>query len=65
MVDGGRSHKINCIFGDIDRMATTNVDFERSRAVLEKHDILLHLNVVQSGVRSDHKLLMMNVSKND
>ena len=43
---GGRSHKISCIFGAIDRMATTNTDFEISQAALEKHDVLLHLNVV-------------------
>ena len=46
MVDGGRSHKISCIFGDIDRMATKNADFERSQAVLEKNDLVLPLNVV-------------------
>ena len=52
-MDGGGSHKISCIFGDIDCMETTNADFERSRWVIEIHDIILHLNVVQSGVRSD------------
>ena len=46
MVDNGRSHRISCIFGDIDRMATTNADFERSQAVLEKQDLVLPLNVV-------------------
>ena len=46
MVDGGRCHKISCIFGDIDHMATTNADFERSQAVLEKQDVVLPLNVV-------------------
>ena len=65
MVDGGPSEKISCIFGDIDRMETITADFERSRAVLEKHDLVLPLNVVWSGVRSDRKLLMMNVSKED
>ena len=65
MVDGGGSHKISCIFGDIDRMATTNADCERSRAVLEKQDLVLPLNVILSEVRSDRKLLMMNVSKKD
>ena len=46
MVDGGPSEKISCIFCDIDLMETINADFERSRAVLEKHDIVLPLNVV-------------------
>ena len=42
----GRSHKIKFIFGDIDRMATKNPDLERSQAVIEKQDIVVHLNVV-------------------
>ena len=40
MVDGGRSHKISCIFGDIDRMKTTHVDLETSRAVIKNHDLV-------------------------
>ena len=43
---GGRSHIISCVFGDIVPMATKNVDVKRSRAVLEKHDVVLHLNFV-------------------
>ena len=52
-------------FSDNNSMATINVVFEKSREVLEKHDLLLPMNVVWSGVRSDRKLLMMNVSKED
>ena len=36
MVYGRRSHKISCIFGDIDRMASTNPYLEISQAVLVK-----------------------------
>ena len=43
---GWRSHKISCIFGAIDGMAAKNADFKRSRAALEKRDVVLHLNVV-------------------
>ena len=64
-MDGGRFHKISCIFGDIDRMTTTNAHFERSRAVLEKHNLVLPLNFVGSGVQSVRKLLMVNVSRED
>ena len=46
-------------------MATTNPDFETSSAVLEKQDLVLPLNVILGEVRSDRKLLMMNVSKKD
>ena len=59
-IDRAVFYKINYIFGDIDFMATKNADLERSRAVLEKCDIVLHQNVVQRGVRSDRKLLMVN-----
>ena len=41
-----QSQKISCIFDDIDRMATNNADFEISREVLEKIDVVLHLNAV-------------------
>ena len=41
-----RSHKINFIFGDIDCMATKKPDFKRSRAVIEKQDLVLYMNVV-------------------
>ena len=41
----GRSHKIKFIFKDIDRMAIKNSDLERSRAVIEKQNLVLHLNV--------------------
>ena len=53
MVDGGRSHKISCIFGDIDRMATKNADLERSKAVIDKQDLVLHPNVVGHRVKAD------------
>ena len=62
---GWCSHKISCIFGAIDRMAAKNADFERSRAVLKKCDIVLHQHVVQRGVRADRKLLMANGDKED
>ena len=52
-MDGWRSHKIRCIFGAIDCIATKNADFEISRAVLEKRDVVLHLNVVWRGVIAD------------
>ena len=45
-MDVGRSHNISCIFRDIDCMATKNADFERLQAVLEKLDVVLHINVV-------------------
>ena len=41
-----QSHKINLICGDIDCMATKKQDLERSRAVIEKQDLVLHPNVV-------------------
>ena len=50
---GGRSHKISCILGAIDRMATESADFERLRVVLERCDVVLHLNVVWRGVIAD------------
>ena len=46
MVNGGPSHKISCIFGDIDRMEKINADIKTSRAVIEKQDLVLPLNVV-------------------
>ena len=46
MMYGEPSHKISCIFGDIDCMEKINADFEKSRAVLEKHDLVLPMNVV-------------------
>ena len=55
-MDGGRFHKISCIFDAIDLMATTNADFERSRAVIEKGDLVLHLNVLWLGVKADRKI---------
>ena len=45
-MDGGRFHNISCIFDAIDLMETKNKDFVRSRAVNEKHDLVLHLNVI-------------------
>ena len=52
-MDGRRFQKISYIFEAIDIMATKNADFERSRAVIEKRDIVLHLNVICCGVRAD------------
>ena len=43
-MDGGRFHNIRCIFDAIDLMATKNPDFERSQEVIEKRDLVLHLN---------------------
>ena len=59
-MDGGRFHKISCIFDAIDLMATKNADFERSRAVIEKRNLVLPLIVIWRGVRADPKLLMVN-----
>ena len=50
-IDRAVFYKINYIFGDIDFMATKNADLERSRAVIEKQDIVLHLNIVWNRVR--------------
>ena len=46
-------------------MATQNVDIERSRAVLETRDLLLHMNVVRRGVRADRKWLIVNEGRDD
>ena len=62
---GGRSHKIRCIFGDIYWKATTNIDLERSQAVIENHDQVLHLNVIWCRVRADAKFLMVNWREED
>ena len=59
------SHKISCIFAAINHMATRNADIKRSQAALEKRDVVLQLNVVWRGVRSDQKLLMVNEGKED
>ena len=64
-IAGWRSHKISCIFGAIDCIATKNADFDRSRAVLEQRDLVLHLNVVRRGFKADRKLLMVNKGKED
>ena len=65
LVDEGRYHKISCIFSDVDCMATKNTDSERSQAVIEKPDLVFHLNVVWSGVTDDRKLIIMNVNMED
>ena len=40
-MNGGRFHKISCIFDAIDLMETKNADFEISLAGIEKRDLLL------------------------
>ena len=62
-MDGGRFHKIICIFDAIDIRGTKNEDFERSRAVIEKRDLVLPLIVICCEVRADPKLLMVNGMK--
>ena len=62
---GMPSNKISCIFGDIDCMETINSDFERSREVLVKYYQNICLNVGLNRVRSDRKLIMMYVRKED
>ena len=52
-MSGGWYHNIICIFSNIDRMATESADFERLRVVLERCDVVLHLNVVWRGVIAD------------
>ena len=54
-----RFHKINFILGDIDCMATKKPDLERSWAVIEKQDLVLHLNVVWHRVRDDLKFIIV------
>ena len=56
---------MRCNFGDIDQKTTTNIDLERSRAVIENHDLVLYLNVNWGRVRADPIFLMENGGKED
>ena len=59
-MDGGCFQHNSCIFDAIDLMATKNVDFERSRAFIEKWDLIIPLIDVGRGFRAFRKLLMVN-----
>ena len=61
----GWYHKILCIFGDIDRKGTRKTDLEISWAVFEKHDLILHLNVILRGGNFFLNLLFVNGWRHD
>ena len=46
-------------------MATKNQDLERSQGVIEKQDLVLHLNVFWHRVGADPIFLLVNGGKED